>query len=159
MGKCSISLLERFWAKVLVQGGDLCWLWQGSCDRDGYGRFTKDGCTITASVMAYEFAYGGVPEGMWVLHRCDNPPCVRPSHLFFGTARDNSRDMISKGRGRSLQGELNGGGAKMTSQKVITMRAQYATGRFTFVHLGRLYGISEITAARICKRQNWKHVT
>lgn len=109
-----------------------------------------------AAAVVYELAYGGIPEGMWTLHRCDNPPCVRPSHLFLGANIDNVADRIMKGRGAN--GERNGGGVKMTNGKVITMRAQYATGKFTYAHLGRLYQVSEQTAARICKRQNWKHV-
>lgn len=155
MSKSSLSLVERFWVKVQIDPNG-CWFWLANKDEDGYGIFKRDGRNNRASAVAYEFAYGGVPEGMWTLHRCDNPSCVRPSHLFLGTALDNSRDMIQKARGAI--GERNGGGVKMTNEKVITMRAQYATGKFTFAHLGRLYRVNEITAARICKRLNWKHV-
>lgn len=82
----------RFWARVLpVESG--CWEWQGYRDEYGYGRFDES--------KAHRFSYAltvGSPEGFLVLHRCDNPACVRPDHLFLGTQLDNMRDMISKGR-------------------------------------------------------------
>lgn len=154
MAHFSISNIERFWSKV--ETSDNCWLWLGNKDKDGYGLFYKDSHRHRAPAVAYEWAYGPVPEGMWVLHRCDNPTCVKPSHLFLGTCIENVADRVKKGRG--AYGERNGGGVKMSDEKVVTMRAQYATGAFTFVHLGKLYGVSQHTARRICKRQNWKHV-
>ena len=88
----------RFWTKVLpVESG--CWEWQGYRDSAGYGSFAVRPCfPARAPRYAYELMVGDIPEGLWVCHKCDNPPCVRPEHLFLGTALDNHRDMIEKGR-------------------------------------------------------------
>jgi len=95
---------DRFWSKVNKHGpraGRLgrCWVWIGGHMRGGYGRFKVDG----QMQQAHRVAWGDVPEGMQVLHRCDNPPCVRRSHLFLGTNSDNVADMLAKGRQANQQ--------------------------------------------------------
>jgi hypothetical protein len=95
------SLAERFWAKV--QRGTGCWEWTGAVLNRAwpYGviqRGQRGEGTIVASRLSWELANGPISDGLWVLHRCDNPRCVRPSHLFLGTDSDNKRDMIAKGR-------------------------------------------------------------
>lgn len=84
--------------------GDGCWVWQGSKNRDGYGLFMRDGrrrpgrrCE-RASRVSWELHRGPIPRGLWVLHKCDNPSCVNPDHLFLGTVQDNVADMMRKGR-------------------------------------------------------------
>lgn len=97
------SLADRFWAKVdkgaeLAPGG--CWLWIGSTERHGYGQISVGAKHLArAHRISYELNIGAIPSGMVVCHRCDLPVCVNPAHLFIGTLSDNSRDMISKGRG------------------------------------------------------------
>lgn len=89
----------RFWARVAK--GEGCWLWQGSVSPNGYGRLTVDGEVVGAHRFAFELTSGAaVPDGFYVCHRCDNPTCVRPDHLFLGTPKDNVDDMIAKGRQR-----------------------------------------------------------
>lgn len=91
----------RFWPKVLpVESG--CWEWQAFRCGNGYGRFSGYGCgKILASRFVYELCVGPIPFGLKVLHRCDNPSCVNPAHLFLGTMKDNSEDMVRKGRHRN----------------------------------------------------------
>lgn len=90
---------SRFWARVHRQN-DGCWEWQGATLPTGYGRFfpTSDQ-SLYAHRYSFALANGAIPEGMQVCHRCDNPKCVRPDHLFLGTSHDNHMDMARKGRG------------------------------------------------------------
>lgn len=85
-----------FWAKV--HKTDACWMWTGAVNGHGYGHCGRHGHTHSAHRLAWELAYGAIPEGMSVLHRCDVPLCVRPEHLFLGTQADNIHDMHAKGR-------------------------------------------------------------
>ena len=73
-------------------------MWTGSRDRKGYGKLKRERHICAAHRLSWEFNFGPIPDGMLILHRCDNPPCVRPDHLLLGTAADNTADMISKGR-------------------------------------------------------------
>lgn len=89
----------RFWSKVNKHGPRAsrlgrCWLWMGARQKRGYGHLGRNGKTV----LAHRFAWGDVPDGMLVLHRCDNPPCVRRSHLFLGTKSVNALDAVAKGR-------------------------------------------------------------
>jgi hypothetical protein len=88
---------DRFWQ--FVNKTDTCWLWTGSRSR-GYGLIGAgaSGKTKSAHRVSYELANGPIPAGMWVLHKCDNPPCVNPAHLFLGDRADNMRDAFRKGR-------------------------------------------------------------
>jgi len=99
MTRRKTPLKERFWDKVVI--GPNCWVWVGACDSNGYGRVRRerreDGVE-GAQRMSWILANGPIPDGLFVLHHCDNPPCVRPKHLFLGTQADNLADCISKGR-------------------------------------------------------------
>jgi hypothetical protein len=90
---------ERFWAKVDVRGPDQCWEWTGSVNEHGYGKLAiKSKVGAKAHRLSWEINCGPIPDGACVLHKCDNPPCVNPSHLFLGTKKDNTHDMRAKGR-------------------------------------------------------------
>ena len=112
--------------------------------------------------VAWELAYGQVPNGLFVCHRCDNPPCVRPEHLFLGTARDNTQDAIAKGRfvfnlrPETTRGEANGR-AKITEDQVREIRKRRESGVGTG-SLAKEYGLSRSFVQKIVRRERWSHV-
>lgn len=85
----------QFWDRVQKTHEHGCWIWTGPRDAKGYGRWGKKG----AHRHAWQEANGQLPEGQWILHHCDNPPCVNPAHLYPGTVVENVRDMVTRGRG------------------------------------------------------------
>lgn len=87
-----------FWEKVDKSGN--CWIWQGSVNKEGYGGVQVKGMTWSTHRYSWFIEYGEIPKGLCVLHKCDNPSCVRPDHLFLGTQKDNVIDCYNKGRGR-----------------------------------------------------------
>lgn len=150
-------LEQRFWAKVIKS--DNCWLWTGAKNLQGYGKIGKgragDGFIATHR-LSYQLAYGEIPEGKCVLHRCDNPACVRPDHFFIGTQTDNLEDMTNKGhrRFRAHRGEDNGR-AKLTAEQVMRIRQRSLTGE-TRALLARLFNVSWSTIDRIVKGIRWQ---
>lgn len=100
--------INNFWSNVDKSGSiqahcpelGNCWIYLKTRDKNGYGRFKTKGQTRRAHRISYELEFGKITEGKMVLHKCDNPPCVRPSHLFEGTAKQNADDMIKKGRAK-----------------------------------------------------------
>jgi hypothetical protein len=145
-----------FWSKAVRSEG--CWEWSAARSHYGYGKLTYLGRSRIAHRMAWEFAFGPIPAGLFVLHHCDNPPCVRPDHLFLGTQADNIRDKISKGRGRgptlARVGEANGR-AKLNSEQVRTIRERYAAGGISQRLLGREYGLSQQTISYVVRADTW----
>lgn len=89
------QVTRDFWDFVAKTHERGCWKWTGPTDRKGYGRWGKK----VASRHSWELANGPIPEGMWVLHHCDNPPCVNPAHLYLGTNTENVQDRVARGRG------------------------------------------------------------
>lgn len=139
-----------------------CWLWDGSKNHKGYGTFSmgKDGMdrTVLAHRFAWESENGPIPDGMCVLHRCDNPSCVRPDHLFIGTDADNAVDRDSKGRGggKKRRGVSNGR-THLTDDDVAAIRRRFRSGEFQRV-IAASFGVAQTTISRIVREEVWNHV-
>lgn len=145
----------RFWAKV--QKTDGCWLWMGKRTAAGYGKNVRmGGRQFFAHRLAWVLTHGSIPDGMWVLHRCDNPPCVRPDHLFLGDSQDNVDDMRAKGRGPDLRGEKSAG-AVLTEAAVREIRRRNAAGD-SHAAIARDMGVHKTTVASVVQGRTWRHV-
>lgn len=146
----------RFWSKVEKKGPNDCWLWTGSrFISDGYGSFnaTVHGGVVRAHRFAWALTNGSIPHGLCVLHRCDRPLCVNPSHLFTGTRADNNADMVAKGRSRKAVGE-DASKAKLTEEDVIAIRMD---GR-TLQAIADDYDVHNMTIWAILVGKSWAHV-
>lgn len=149
------EFIERFWAKVEKTDG--CWLWTAkSKDKDGYGLFHAPRRMVRAHRLSWELAAGESPGKALVCHRCDNPACVRPDHLFLGTARDNFRDCLAKGR-YSPKGTGNAA-AKLSEEDVSKVRNLYATGQWSQQAIADIFGVTQTTVSTIVLGKRWRHV-
>lgn len=98
--------ISAFWSHVNKSAGDsACWPWQASVNKAGYGWFRWEHRSQLAHRLAYAITFGEIPEGMYICHRCDNPPCCNPDHLWLGTHADNQRDKVAKGRQSRISGD------------------------------------------------------
>jgi len=143
----------RFWSKVNKRDEDDCWEWQAGKLPQGYGLFKIQGLTQRAHRLAYQLSRHNIPDGLFVLHSCDNPPCVNPKHLFIGTHQDNMNDMKRKGRLPNRIGE-NNYNAKLSKIQVEEMRQLKAAG-VTYQELMKIYGISNGQVSNIITGKNW----
>lgn len=151
---------ERFWEKVDRRRISECWPWTAKASHKyGYGMIATDAQRgpIYAHRLSYELHYGPIPDGLHVLHSCDNPPCVNPTHLFLGTHVDNMEDCARKGRALSPSGEAHRS-AKLTEDRVLAIRAASTGRRGEQVELAHRYGVTRMTICQILKRQTWKHI-
>lgn len=145
--------IPRFWAKV--EKTDTCWLWTGKRNRDGYGLSAFHYRCHPAHRVVWEMTYGPIPEGLRVCHHCDNPPCVRPDHLFLGTDRDNAADRHQKGR--DARGERITR-ARLTAEQVRAIRARFAEGDIRMRDLATIHNIHPSAISRILAGRRWQHL-
>lgn len=151
------SYAELFWEKVKKGSENECWLWTGVITKDGYGKVKILGKDWPAHRVSWILHNGGIPDGLWVLHRCDIPGCVNPAHLFLGTNSDNINDAIKKGRYFPAYGSAHTN-AKLTEAKVRQARMLYRTGNFSHNDLAEKYGVTRRVIGNAINRVSWKQV-
>ena len=157
----------RFWARVAQ--GEGCWLWTGERNARGYGRFyPRWKAQYYAHRYSWELHNGPIPDGLYVCHRCDNPSCVRPDHLFLGTQRTNIQDALAKGRlARTVDfcenngARMRGSGnpmATLSEADVRAIRERYKAGGITQSQLAAEYGVSRPHISIVVRRIVWGHL-
>jgi len=153
-----VAHLRRFgWIEVLrVPKLGPCWEWNGGRlnERGGYGQIRIGGKTLRVHRLAYQ-AWTGDPGDLHVLHRCDNPPCLRPEHLFTGTDADNAVDKVVKGRGvNPAYASQDSPAAKLTSDDTVIIRQLILEG-VSLAEIGRQFHITKQAVWRIKEGQTW----
>lgn len=151
----NLELIERFHEKWTLSPNG-CWEWQAAAAGKGYGMMKRPGTRtqIYAHRLSYLLHHGPLTEADMVCHSCDNPKCVKPSHLFKGSCKDNLQDMKSKSR--HLFGERNGS-SKLTAEKVRQMHRLAEQG-VSQGKIGKAYGVSQGTVNKILHGQRWNHI-
>lgn len=149
------DLKTRFFNKVnIIDDSKSCWEWTASRDKDGYGRIGVNGKVQRAHRVCWEMHNGPIPDGLVVMHRCDNEPCVRPDHLRLGTAQENNDDKEKKNR--QVRGE-NNGMRKLSEPEIIEIRELADKGR-THKEIAALFAVDRSTISRIVGKKRWNHV-
>ncbi|WP_080700196.1 HNH endonuclease signature motif containing protein [Bordetella hinzii] len=152
---------NRFWSFVAKGDPKECWDWQGAKDSMGYGRFhisASRNSTALAHRVAFGLAYGKEPPA--VCHRCDNPSCCNPAHMFGGTWADNNLDMTIKGRNKVPRLPLRGQGhhqAKLTDAQAIEIRSAYSAGGVTQRQLAAIYGVCQRSISKVVRGISFKN--
>jgi hypothetical protein len=143
---------------------DECWEWQG-VQRKGYGRISVDSKQYSVHRVVFADIHGPIPEGMTVLHTCDNPPCCRPEHLRLATQAENMADMLAKGRHVPGTGGtpphafgVGHANAKMTDEIVLAIRARYAEGAITQKELATEFAVHQSQVSRAISGKGWGHL-
>ncbi len=157
---------ERFWSHVTKDGPTMphmttpCWLWTGVIGSGGYGVLNAESVgrgVLRTHRISYEIHVGPIPDGLLVLHACDRRSCCNPAHLRVGTAADNSRDMRIRGRtGSRTRGAVRYN-AKLTSETVLSIRADRSAG-VKCIAIAAQYGVSESCVSAVTTGRSWRHV-
>lgn len=158
-----------FWTRVDCSGGEsACWPWKGARNKQGYGKAGRD--SARAHRMAWVLTHERIQTGLCVCHRCDNPPCCNPAHLFLGTNAENTADRNRKGR--TARGERSAQrlhpdayprgeaapSSKLTESVVKAMREDWQAQRRSLIDIAREYGVTKQAVWRVVRRQTWRHV-
>lgn len=156
------TLAQRFWPKVDRHGPDECWPWLAAQAGKGYGWIgggrERGHQGLYAHRVAWELAYGPIPEGLCVCHTCDNPACVNPAHLWLGTVQDNSDDMVAKGRVPSYAHRIGEAAhnVKLTEAQVREIRS--LVPGHTYAELGQRFDVHWSTIGDVVRHRSWAHI-
>lgn len=148
------SLVQRFYEKIKVNSETGCWEWTAYKSVDGYGRMPVNRKSKEAHRVSWQLHFGEIPDGQSVCHKCDNPKCVNPSHLFLGSHADNMIDKINKRRQSRGQSCAQ---SKLNNKLVETIRFCYKKG-FTQTEIASYLNMSQGTISRVVRGEAWTHV-
>lgn len=146
------NVKKRFWSKVEKTNG--CWLWKSGKTKDGYGRVSYLGRNYLAHRFAWMLVKGEMPPAL-LLHKCDNPPCVNPEHLFEGNMKDNVQDCIAKGRFPFLGKGSSHPRAKLSDQQVEEIRERYEKEDVTHRQLAKQYGVNHSSVGKAIRKETY----
>lgn len=148
--------IKRFWSKVNIGNEHECWTWKGFCNDFGHGKFSNwNGIgSALAHRVSFTIAFGEIPDEMCVLHRCDNPPCVNPNHLFLGTRADNNADRDAKDRGNNLFGSKHG--MAILKENDISEIIRLAMSGLNNIEIGKIFHTSHSNISQIIGGKAWK---
>lgn len=153
-------VIDRIRDKSYLDEETGCWIFTGSSNNRNRGQIYTNYNGVHkpmfVPVVSYIEHLGLVPEGMRVLHSCDNPPCWNPEHLFLGTQFDNMQDKVTKNR--QLKGE-DIPSAKLTENQVLKIRRLHSTGNYNYIELGAIFDVHRVTVSMIVRNLTWKHVS
>jgi len=155
------SQKKRFWKNIDKKEKEQCWQWKLAVDKDGYGRYNigskpnKTAMKVGSHRLSFLLHYGYLPSEKLLCHKCDNPKCCNPHHLFAGSHMDNLKDMYRKNRAKVGEACSN---SKLTTEKVLRIRKLYETGKWSKVALGKEFNVSDKTIGNIVYNKKWKHI-
>lgn len=155
--KCKIEArstdpIERLWKGV--KKTNFCWAWEGASNSFGHGQMSIKGKKVYVHRLSYEIYFGNIPDGFYVCHTCDNPACVKPTHLYIGTIKDNVSDCHKKGRFKPLLGSKNPK-TKLSKDHVEEIRCLYESSSISQIQLARKYGVSQTAVSAILRNKTW----
>lgn len=146
---------DKLWSKVDIKGSDDCWDWKAATNIKGYGRFYTDSKLVSAHRYAWSLINGPIPEGKLILHKCDNPPCCNPAHLYCGTPKDNMRD---KGTRHPVPSEVLGSGStKLHEGEIWLIRKLWREGKnfLSYSFIAKMFKVNPSTISHIVNSTSW----
>ncbi len=140
--------IYRFWHKVDITDLFSCWNWLGHKNKLGYGTIDIKYKSVLAHRFFWSLYYGDIPKGFQINHKCDNPSCVNPAHLYLGTQKDNVKDRVNRNRSNT---------STLTKNDVINIRCLRKEGKL-YSEIAQLFNINQSSIGRICRYERWNHI-
>lgn len=148
--------LHNFWSRVNISDPNDCWEWQGGKQRGGYGETFYNGRNLSAHRVSWFLSFGAIKKGYHICHKCDNPPCCNPEHLFQGTRKDNMNDAKTKKRNWHPIGSLCGN-SKLTEANIHVIRGLLKQG-MSAPKIAKIYNVGSTTIYNIHSGRCWRHI-
>ena len=146
------EMRDWVWKHMDISDPDKCWNWKGKKNIKGYGRMIMFQREYAATRVVYEIVNGKIPSGYLICHKCDNPSCCNPNHLFAGLPKDNMEDMVQKNRNNWSTH------AKLNESQVKEVRKLFSTGEYKEKELAIMFDVSKTIIARVVREETYKEV-